>query len=224
MNIETYAQEHLEEAFRLYEADEFDKALEECDESIAIDPTLPDAHNLRGILLEELGSLLDALHEYQEAVRIDPEYEDANENLSSLKAELDAHRALVTVATFTNLTDAYIQKAKLEAEGIWTFLADANTVSADWLLSNAIGGAKLKVREEDVESAREILQHKTEPLEALDGDEEERCPRCGSNYTRYEKYAKRLMFLSWIFLSFPLPILKRRWTCQKCGHTWKNPK
>ena len=45
------AQQHLQQAFELYENQEdFQQALEVCELALQLDPYLVEAHNLRGIL------------------------------------------------------------------------------------------------------------------------------------------------------------------------------
>jgi hypothetical protein len=46
-------------------------------------------------------------------------------------------------------------------------LSDENTVSMDWLLSNAIGGIKVQVHPKDAEAARRVLEHH-EPITAAE--------------------------------------------------------
>ena len=228
MDTTTEAQNHLEQAFKYYdEVEDFEKALEECETAIELDPYLADAHNLRGVLLEELGQRLYALSAYKEALELDPDFTEAEENLTNLKAEFAAYNNLVTIATFSHPTEAYIPKTKLESEGIWAVVMDGDTVAANWLYSNAIGGVKLRVKAEDVEQALEILDREAEPLEwdeeeFGEPDEEEICPACGSLNTTYERYAMGWLFLSWLILQFPLPFLKRKWKCLDCGQTWKS--
>lgn len=72
---------------------------------------------------------------------------------------------LVTIARFDLAGQAHIAKNALEAVGIKSVLADEQTVSMDWLLSNAIGGIKVQVLEEDAERAVTTLE------ESLGSDE-----------------------------------------------------
>lgn len=81
-----------------------------------------------------------------------------------------AHMAdFVTVLTSIYPQDLYIIKGRLESEGIQCFLKDELTVQAYNLYSNAVGGVKLQVLEEDVEKARGILAElgyiKDEPVQ-----------------------------------------------------------
>jgi Flp pilus assembly protein TadD len=56
-------------------------------------PNYADAHNLRGIILEELGRKEEAVSAYREAVRVDPSFREAAENLQDLEAELKSGAA-----------------------------------------------------------------------------------------------------------------------------------
>ena len=82
------AEHHLDQATAYYEeTGDFDKALAECDAAIQFDPYLPDAYNLRGMILEELGRTLEAVTAYEQAIRLDPDFTEASENLSALRSE-----------------------------------------------------------------------------------------------------------------------------------------
>ena len=155
MNPANQVQRHLNLAYRYYEESEaFDKALEECERAIQLDSLLSDAHNLRGIILEELGRPWDAVEAYKKALKLDPDFSEAKENLDALKAELAAQSRVVTLAMFSYPAEAYILKSKLEAEGIWAFVANVET---SIVYGSGIGGIKLQVKEKDAEKAREIL-------------------------------------------------------------------
>src|SRR5690606_10865996 len=86
---------------------------------------------------------------------------------------------LITVARFQYTSEALIIQGKLEAEGIQTFLADSITINTDPLVSNAIGGVKLQVWEDDLEKAQTILDE----ISAYSLDNEGEllsCPNCGA--------------------------------------------
>lgn len=79
---------------------------------------------------------------------------------------------LVTIAAFDLLGRAHLARMVLEEEGIPVMLADENTVSTDWLLSNAVGGIKVQVYASDVERAKRLLaEHHAEPKPLLGADE-----------------------------------------------------
>lgn len=64
---------------------------------------------------------------------------------------------LITLRSFEFAQDAQIAKLKLESEEIEVFLKDEMTVQVDPFASNAIGGVKLQVMEEDRDKALKIL-------------------------------------------------------------------
>ena len=140
---------------------------------------------------------------------------------------------LITVATYPSPIEAHIFAGRLEAEGIPCVLEDEHIVAANWLYSNAVGGVKLRVRRDDAENAVAILRE-MEPAgedgtldscdQALDSevadDEAVSCPECHSKNVQYQKYAKRLVYATWLFLGFPLPFLRRKWVCGDCETTF----
>jgi len=84
----TLAQIHLVRAHELDDQQAYEKALSECDAALRLAPDFADAHNLRGVLLEELGQQQEAVTAYQEAIRLDPGFEEAKENLAAAKTTL----------------------------------------------------------------------------------------------------------------------------------------
>ncbi len=83
------------------------------------------------------------------------------------------------IAVFQYSSEAQIIKSRLEAEGLEVFLFDQFTVDTDPLVSNAIGGIKLKVWAEDEARAVHILKSISEY--SLDDEGQEiQCPICGS--------------------------------------------
>ena len=64
----------------------------------------------------------------------------------------------ITIKTATYPTELYLSQTLLEDAGIRTHLKDELTVQADPLISNAVGGVKLQVPEEDAFRAIEILK------------------------------------------------------------------
>lgn len=63
----------------------------------------------------------------------------------------------VVIKSFRDVIDAQICKSQLEAAGIKTFLENEGIISANWLLSTAVGGVELKVQENQVELALKII-------------------------------------------------------------------
>lgn len=131
---------------------------------------------------------------------------------------------LVTIATFSQSVEADLVKSKLESEDIECFIADQNVIQWNWLYSNAVGGIKVQVRESDAKRALEIIRSKSEELDSSEEDAEIatlKCPKCNSSGVSYEKFAKKILFISWLFLGIPLPFLKRKYRCANCAYEWK---
>jgi hypothetical protein len=64
---------------------------------------------------------------------------------------------LVTLRQYMTLPEALVSKSILDSAGIESFLGDQNIIRMDWFLSNALGGVKLRVREEDADEAAALL-------------------------------------------------------------------
>lgn len=134
----------------------------------------------------------------------------------------------VVVATFVSVGEAEAALSALEAAGIETFVGDENVVSVDWLYSQAIGGVKVVVAEQDLEAAREVLASTAEPEETAATPEaaEVRCPRCGSKeFYRVEWRRLRAVSMFGCFavaLVVPLWLLLPKWKCDQCDHmAWR---
>ena len=124
-----------------------------------------------------------------------------------------------TVAVFQYSSEAQILKGRFEAEGIRTFLADNHTIDTDPLVSNAIGGVKLNVLEEDKSAALEIL----DSINRYSVDDEGRqiiCPQCGSSKIDFFTSVtgiKSLTFFLFSFMMYALPIyVKYDYRCENC--------
>src|SRR5574341_2141469 len=90
----------------------------------------------------------------------------------------------VTVGAYTMPYEADIVWSLLEAFEISVVPADYNTIYIDWLYSNALGGAKLRVDEKDAVQAREIIESARSMGESLRQTYSEgACPRCGNSDT-----------------------------------------
>ncbi len=103
------------------------------------------------------------------------------------------------IAVFQYSSEAQIIKSRLEAEGIEVFLFDQLTIDTDPLVSNAIGGIKLKVWAEDEAKALHILKSISEY--SLDDEGQEiQCPICESFKVELVTTIKDVKsFLAYIF-------------------------
>jgi hypothetical protein len=60
---------------------------------------------------------------------------------------------LVTIATTYDLVEAEFLRSHLEGQGFEVFMADDNIIGMFNLLAGAVGGIKVKVKQEDAEDA-----------------------------------------------------------------------
>jgi len=131
---------------------------------------------------------------------------------------------LVTLQHFRDIPEALLAKGKLESAGIECLLADGNLVRMDWLLSNAIGGVRLQVYEQDSKRSRAGLDEPIPPefFEEEVGEtySQPRCPRCCSLDIGFEKLDRFWTYGLWLLLSIPIPVRKDRWKCYTCGSEW----
>jgi len=130
---------------------------------------------------------------------------------------------LITFKTFDNAMDAHILKIKLESEGITCFLFDENIVSVNPLYSNLVGGIKLKINEEDVVLAKNIVLELEQTPYTTDDEQVIACPECQS--TRIESGYKSMKSVgavlsaiaSFLLMIFPL-YRKTVYKCLDCGN------
>ncbi|MBI5952099.1 MAG: tetratricopeptide repeat protein [Chloroflexi bacterium] len=82
------AQEYFDSADIDYELDtNLNKALADCEIALQLDPNFAKAHNLRGLILDEMGRTDDAIASYREAIRLNPGLDEARANLRDAEAE-----------------------------------------------------------------------------------------------------------------------------------------
>ena len=106
---------------------------------------------------------------------------------------------------------------RLEEEGIKTYLQDEHTVTIDPILSNAIGGIKLMVYDEQLERA----------LKLIDGFEQDYkaaviCPRCHSTDVLHITQPNNVTnwftaLTTWLFGNYALSF-KKVYKCSDCGY------
>jgi hypothetical protein len=106
------------------------------------------------------------------------------------------------IATFNKVEEAEMLRAFLESEGVMASVRDANTITADWMLSIAIGGVKVDVAESDFERALELMA-KINPVPLATSPSpvpaQTRAPR---RLMRYVKIAAAFTAALLLFLAF----------------------
>ena len=133
-----------------------------------------------------------------------------------------------TIASFSQPVEAHLARTKLESEGIPCVVSDEYLVHVNWLLSNAVGGVKLRVPSWEASRAREVLRSKPHLVVMADPDEdgatgggEPACPNCRSLDVYYSRFSRRAAGVFWLLFGFIVPWLNRRWLCKQCGYEWK---
>ncbi|AUI88385.1 phosphoenolpyruvate synthase [Vibrio azureus] len=128
---------------------------------------------------------------------------------------------MVVVARFSFPHEAQMAKSNLESAGIECFIADEHTINTQWLYSNAMGGVRLLVCEENAQLAQQILntdfsQYVHSEIE-VDEELDDVCPACGSDDLSPHTKGKRPAFVVFILLGFPLFFYKQGYKCNQCG-------
>ena len=126
----------------------------------------------------------------------------------------------VILRSFDNYIYANIVLGRLESEGVHAFLRDEYTVTIDPILTNAIGGIKLTVKEEDESRARELL-------EKFDLEKRQHlvCPNCGSHNVEFISSSRKAVnwfsaLLGFFLASFALSV-EKRYHCFNCNYEFE---
>lgn len=130
---------------------------------------------------------------------------------------------LITFKTFDNSIDAHMLKIKLESEGITCFLFDENIVTVNPLYSNLVGGIKLKINEEDLVHAKNVVFELNQTPYTTEDEQVIACPKCESIHIQsgYRSMRSVGAVISAIasFLLFIFPIYRKDvYKCLDCGN------
>ena len=90
------------------------------------------------------------------AKRMDASPDDRPTEIAAVAIEQDGGKPVV-IRTYRDVTEAMVDRTTLESAGIKCFLYDDNLIRLDWFVSNAIGGAKLVVSQNEAAEALKIL-------------------------------------------------------------------
>lgn len=119
------------------------------------------------------------------------------------------------LTTFAYSTEAQITKSKLEADGIRVMLLDEKTIDSDPLISQAIGGVKLMVLNEDFDEALKIF-NRIRAYEKDKNGEDVICINCESNKILIAEPARKNIF----YMLFPF-FEKTKYRCNVCNTVFK---
>jgi hypothetical protein len=144
---------------------------------------------------------------------------------------------IVVFETYYNPIEANIVKERLIDSGIQCFLTDENTITINPLYTQAIGGVKLHMFENDVSAAKALLLDQDVQANLADevadfetdsdsiSDEmktDEVCPKCGSENVGYVQATKKrfsviTMLFSLLLMIYPFNA-KKTHHCFNCGN------
>lgn len=135
-------------------------------------------------------------------------------------------RRPVTIAKYLDVTEAQLAKVRLGGEDIEAFVIEGAGFNP--LLTGAVGGVQLQVRERDIDRARAILAETLpevddDPEPAPGGERVVRCPRCELEYCYHEgarATGQALGPLIMLAQAFTSSVTPKRWRCRKCEHVW----
>ena len=119
------------------------------------------------------------------------------------------------LAVFEYSTEDQVAKSKLDSEEIRTLLMDEKTIDSDPLLSQAIGGVKLLVHNNDLKKASEIY----DTIRAYEKDKNGKdinCPKCRSTKILVADAQRNNFF----FMLFPF-FESRKLICNNCKTVFK---
>lgn len=137
---------------------------------------------------------------------------------------------LKKIITFTYPHEANMARSFLAAHDIEVTLKDEMTVQVYNFLSNAVGGVKLLVDEDQADEALLLLEdggyivknHSEERTDESFSDEYQNiCPYCNSENVAKKKSGGYTFLLSVLLLGFPLPFFKKEYYCYDCSRMWK---
>jgi Putative prokaryotic signal transducing protein len=131
--------------------------------------------------------------------------------------------SLVTLRSYRDPIDAEIARARLEGAGVPAFVFDQYVVGVQWLYSRAIGGVKVKVERGDLARATQVLREDRSSDVSEEGastDPTDLCPACGSPDAHHSRVQRNAAALS-LLTSLPFIAWRRRWVCDRCGHSWR---
>lgn len=132
----------------------------------------------------------------------------------------------ILIKTFDDAISAHILRNKLEGEGIDCVIQDEHIVTLNPLFNFAVGGVKLKVYEDDVPRALEIIQELEGTPLTNEKDQPIQCPNCASTdlYSNFKsmKGVKGVIstIVSFVLTVFPIYV-NTVYRCKKCQTEFK---
>jgi len=122
----------------------------------------------------------------------------------------------IQLRSYDNYVNANMQLSMLKEEGINCYIKDEYTITIDPLLSPAIGGMKLMVDEQQIESAKQILEESDKTfLQTIP------CPNCGQHAIEHIVQIKTpsgfLQKIKFMLVNGQEQEIKKYYKCASCG-------
>jgi hypothetical protein len=126
----------------------------------------------------------------------------------------------ILIGRYQYTSEALIYKGKLESEGVDVYIRDNNTVDANPLYSNAIGGVKLFVHSGHEKKAYSILSQISK-FSLDENNQLMKCPKCGVEKIDMITSVKDIKSLILFIFSMLLVLLpfysKHKYKCRICN-------
>ena len=138
---------------------------------------------------------------------------------------------IITFESYYDPMLAHIIRTRLEASGVSCYIADENTIGANPLYNQAVGGVKIKIFERDLSKCQQILAnegdlHEQDHFE-IDNDTNTYvvCPYCASTNVgdfglENKDGQPSSMFSSFMNLVNPFYV-QLNWHCFNCKHDFE---
>ncbi|BAZ45974.1 family 2 glycosyl transferase [Chondrocystis sp. NIES-4102] len=115
----------LAKAQTYWQAQQWEKTIQTCNQAIALDEKLPTAYKLLGDAFQRLGKIEAAIDNYRQAIAFDPNYAEAFANLGTLYAQQQEYekatalyqQALIINPEFTQVSKHLVRVWELQQQG-----------------------------------------------------------------------------------------------------------
>lgn len=129
----------------------------------------------------------------------------------------------IEVASYSYPYEAQIAKSRLISVGIPAYIENEHTINMDWLYSVAMGGVRVLVPKNYETDAKYLLENDF----SQDLDEEFQlthlhCPHCQSEQVEPYTEGKKMAFVLFAALGFPLFKYKHGYKCLDCHIFFEN--
>ena len=129
---------------------------------------------------------------------------------------------LVTALTFDDSVSAHLVKTRLENECIKCFIFDEHINNVMPIYGQAVGGIRIKIKEEDVLKAKQLIEEWELRPFLNQSNETLTCTSCGAQelYAGFKSFKTSLGWLtlaiSFLFMIYPF-YSKTVYRCKNCG-------